>query len=42
MTRFITSKQWTKSKKKLPKNIQVIVKKKAASKITYGNGRVKT
>ena len=36
MTRFITSKQWTRSKKRLPKSVLVVKKKKAAKKITYG------
>jgi len=36
MTRFLTSKQWTKSKKRLPKSVIVIQKKKAAKKIRYG------
>lgn len=32
---YLTSKQWAKSKKRLPKNIQAIKAKQAKTKIKY-------
>lgn len=36
MSVWISTRQWTKAKGRLPKNIQVIKRKKAATKIRYG------